>query len=82
MYNGCIPIGTINEGIDGFIENEVNGFLCNPNSEKIAKIIIDIFSNKFDNDKIRENAINKAKELNWNRNAEEYLDLVNDILNK
>lgn len=82
MYNGCIPIGTKNEGIDGFIENGVNGFLCNPNSEEIAKTIIDIFSKKYDNDKIRKNAIKKAQELNWDKNALEYINLVNEIYKK
>ena len=34
MMNGCITVGTIGEGIDGIIENGINGFLVEPYSEE------------------------------------------------
>lgn len=30
MARNCIPIGTVNEGIDGIIQDGVNGYLCSP----------------------------------------------------
>ena len=32
MSQGCIPIGTSGEGIDGIIENGKNGYLCDRNN--------------------------------------------------
>lgn len=34
MINGCITVGTKGEGIDGIIENGINGFLVEPKSEE------------------------------------------------
>lgn len=34
MAAGCITIGSFNEGIDGIIENEKNGFLCHSGNEE------------------------------------------------
>lgn len=43
MAKKCIPIGTINEGIDGIILDGVNGYLCSANVEscfqKMQKIL-------------------------------------------
>jgi glycosyltransferase involved in cell wall biosynthesis len=35
MASGCIVIGSKGWGIDGVIEDGVNGFLCEPNEEKM-----------------------------------------------
>ncbi len=75
MSTGCITIGTKNEGIDGFIINNENGFLIEPNVEKISKLIGEIYSNKYDLSMIRKNAYNLAKKMTWARNIEEYLKL-------
>lgn len=43
MALGCITIASRNEGIDGIIENGVNGFLCEAgNAEELAYIISEI----------------------------------------
>ena len=45
MACGCIPIGSINEGIDGIIKDGYNGFLCEAgNDSELAEIIIRICS--------------------------------------
>lgn len=75
MSTGCITIGTKNEGIDGCIINNENGFLIEPDVEKISKLIDEIYSNKYNLNMIRKNAYNLAKKMTWTRNAEEYLDL-------
>ncbi|MFV0145125.1 glycosyltransferase [Empedobacter falsenii] len=34
MLNGCIVVASKNEGMDGIIENGINGFLCNSGNKK------------------------------------------------
>lgn len=78
MYCGCITIGTKNEGIDGFIKDKVNGFLVNPEQEKIIELLEYIIKNNCSQ------IINKAKEdskkLSWNENCNQYLSLIGDEL--
>lgn len=77
MYNKCITIGTKGEGIDGFIKNGENGFLVNIDVNEIANLIIDIMNNdKYDLEKIKNNAYRTASELTWERNAKEYVKLI------
>lgn len=76
MKAGCITIGTRNEGIDGFIKNGQNGFLVNPNVDEIVDLIDDIYSNKYDVEKIKENAISDVSELTWENNAIKYERLL------
>ena len=78
MNAGCITIGTKKEGIDGFIINGKNGFLVNSNIDECIKIIDDIYSNKYDLEKIREEAKQDVKVLTWEKNAEEYIKLINN----
>lgn len=37
MARNCIPIGTINQGIDGIIEDGINGFLVYPTLESVLE---------------------------------------------
>lgn len=76
MYNKCITIGTKGEGIDGFITNGENGFLVNIDVNEISNLIIDIFNNKYNLNKIRDNAYNSAKGLTWEKNAKKYMRLM------
>ena len=76
MNNKCITIGTIGEGIDGFIKNKENGFLVNIDEDEIANLIIDIFNNKYDTNSIREKAYLATKKLTWDNNASKYLKLL------
>lgn len=76
MKVGTITIGTKNEGIDGFIKNGENGFLVNPNINEIVNLIDDIYSNKYDLEKIRKNAYQDVSQLTWDNNAKKYLEIL------
>lgn len=76
MKARCITIGTIGEGIDGFIINGENGFLVNADINEIKNLIIDIYDGKYDLNKIRTNAYNDSKELTWKNNIQKYLNLI------
>lgn len=78
MYNKCITIGTKGEGIDGFIKDKENGFLVSIDENKIADLILDILNNKYDLNKIREKAYLDAKQLTWDKNAKEYIKIINN----
>lgn len=65
MAQGCIVIGSKNEGIDGIIINEKNGFLCNPgDSIELCEILrkIDNLS-PLERQSISNAAIDTAKKL-------------------
>lgn len=74
MSMGVIVIGTSGEGIDGFIKNEKNGFLVNPNVDEIAQLIKKIYQNQYNIEEIRNKAYHAAKELTWENNAKKYLE--------
>lgn len=76
MKAGTIPIATKGEGIDGFIRNGENGFLVNVNVNEIEDLISDIYSDKYEIKKIRENAYRDAENLTWNNNAKSYIELI------
>lgn len=76
MNNGCIVIGTKNEGIDGFVKDGVNGFLTNVDVNEISDRIIDIFNNKYDD--IRNRGYSDAKELTWDNNVKCYIELLGE----
>ena len=78
MYNGCITIGTKNEGIDGFIKNGKNGYLVNPNVEEITKKIYYILdkNNKDVCEQIRIQGIKDSSNLTWDKNVKQYLKLL------
>lgn len=75
MANGCITIGSRNEGIDGVIKHEVNGFLCEAgNDRELAEVIHQI--NRLapeDRLKISKNAMATAKEMTDTKVAEDYI---------
>ena len=44
MIEGCITVGSVQEGIDGIIHNGQNGFLCTAgNPDELAQIYRSIF---------------------------------------
>ena len=77
MKNGCITIGTKNEGIDGFIKNGENGFLIDPSVDSIIEIINKIFNEEYDVNAIKEKGKNDVKGLTWNNNASNYIKNIN-----
>lgn len=42
MASGCITVGIENEGIDGIIKNNENGFLIKPTKENIKEVLLKI----------------------------------------
>lgn len=72
----CITIGTKGEGIDGFIKNGQNGFLVNINANEIANLVLGILNNKYDLNTVINNGYISAKQLTWERNVKEYVELV------
>ena len=79
MGRGCITIGSKNEGIDGIIQNGINGFLCEAGNEKeLADIIRHINSLTAEERKqISQNAIATAKELTDYKAAMKYMESAN-----
>lgn len=75
MSVGAITIGTKGEGIDGFIKNEENGFLVNPDEDEIAQLIQKIYQKEYNVEEIRKKAYQDSKELTWENNAKKYLEL-------
>lgn len=72
MYSGCLTIGTKNEGIDGFIKNNENGFLINISENELTEKIDYIFNNNCNI--IRENGIKLAETNIWKENAIKYVE--------
>lgn len=83
MSKGCIVIASRNEGMEGVIENNVNGFLCEAGNvieltNTISKILLMSESELI---LIRERAILTAKELTDKKVSENYLKKLSSINN-
>ena len=76
MACGCVTIGTQGEGIDGFIQDGVNGYLVKPND---VDDIIKTVRRCFDEPEKAAAVAGKGKEdvrsLTWQENARKYLEL-------
>lgn len=72
MASGCITVCTQNDGIDGIIQDSVNGFLIEPKVVGIKETLLRIkmFENK---NKIVENAFKTIKDYTQEACAENYL---------
>lgn len=75
MSCGCMVIGSKNEGIDGVIVNNENGFLCSAgNVEELAKIYKKISKLNYDQKhKICNNALNTVKDFTDYKVAKNYI---------
>ena len=78
MHNGCITIGTKNEGIDGFIVDGVNGFLVKPELDDIENKLSYVLENENKLNDIIEQAKKDAKSLTWENNARAYSELFEE----
>ena len=78
MSMGCITIASRNEGMEGIIEDGVNGFLCKAGDEhELAEIIIKINSLPQETlNNISKNAIQTAVRLTDSMVAEDYLKWI------
>ena len=81
MSQGCITIGTIDDGIAGIIKNGENGFLTLPISSEIRKILLNI--KNMDDDALktlRYNSLQTIREYTSDKCAREYLQQIFKIL--
>ena len=78
MSMGCITIASRNEGMEGIIEDGVNGFLCKAGDEnELANIIDRINSMPQENiNRISLNAIATARKLTDSKVAEDYINSI------
>ena len=83
MAQGCIPVGSKGEGIDGIIKDGENGYLCNPyNLNDLSDTIRKIYS--LSKEKKRDyilNAYYTVRDMTEKRLAERYLDILRNISN-
>ena len=70
MLNKCITVGTINEGIDGFIKDSINGFLIEPSVTAIIAIVEKIFNSNCSN--LIDRGLSDASKLTWQNNSKNY----------
>ncbi|MEN6511517.1 MAG: glycosyltransferase family 4 protein [Chloroherpetonaceae bacterium] len=77
MSRGCITIGTKGEGIDGIIEDGINGFLVSPNEKDIfccLEKVINLESWRLR--EISKSAINTAKKYNSQAASDNYEEII------
>ncbi|MEP5614124.1 MAG: glycosyltransferase family 4 protein [Cyclobacteriaceae bacterium] len=73
MARGCIPIGTIGEGIDGVIKHGENGFLCSPDSQSLKKLLLEITDlPEAKLEKISKSGIESAKNFTYESLADSF----------
>lgn len=82
MSKGCITVGTINEGIDGIIEDSYNGFLINPYELEVKKVLEKVVNLDAENrKKMSMNAVRTAEKYSVKSAAENYYDRIMDCIN-
>lgn len=83
MAAGCVTIGTEGEGIADLIVNGENGFLVPADdAAAIAKVIDACRTNPEWAQRIALRGKEAAQDLNWEKNAQRYVDLFEQLLKK
>ena len=80
LAKGCIVICSKNSGMDGYIENEKNGFIIKPEIKNIASVLKKIVTS--DENVLKEisnNALKLAQELEYYKCAKNYLENIKKI---
>lgn len=79
MSRGCIVVASKNEGMDGIIENGVNGFLCEAGNEKeLERIVLKIKGLTMDQlCRMSEASVKTAQKYTDYKVAKEYIEAVN-----
>lgn len=73
MSQGCITVGTLNEGVDGVIKNGENGFLIEPTVKAVKNVVLKIKSlDKSDLEKISQNCYNSLKPCLYQTCSDKY----------
>lgn len=81
MTNGCITIGTEEEGIADLIVNGENGFLVPPDDPAaIVQVVEWCIDHPSEAAAIAERGRRDAQELTWEKNATQYLKLFESLI--
>jgi len=82
MAAGCIVVASRNEGMEGIIENGVNGYLCDAGNEHELETILRKIKYQTDeqNNEIIKNARNTALKLTDKVVAENYLNEITHLI--
>ena len=78
MARGLIVVGCKNTGIDGFIENEKEGFLIEPNKEEMIRVLNKI--NSLDKQKMFEVVLRKIRDFEKEKIMTKYFENIKKIL--
>lgn len=78
MSRGLIVIGAKNTGIDGFIENNKNGFIIEPNKFSIKSILNKI--NSENTEGLVKDSIENAKNFTKEKVMKKYFEIIKKIL--
>ena len=77
MASGCVPVCTANDGIDGIIKNNFNGFTVLPTADSIRNLIQHIINSDAELlNYIRKNALDTVKQYTIEKCAKDYLELL------
>ncbi|WP_216663387.1 glycosyltransferase family 4 protein, partial [Bacillus haikouensis] len=81
MAKGCITIGSLGEGIEGVIQDGINGFLCEPKNigklaEKLTTALELDSRNKSD---ILHNAVDTASKMTGKQMSKNYLEVLKGL---
>lgn len=80
MASSCVTIGTESEGIDGFIHSGENGFLVpRDDIDMIVHVIDRCFQSPALEESIAAAGRHDAKRQTWAHNAEQYIQLFNEL---
>ena len=84
MSLGCITIASRNEGVDGIIQDGINGFLCEAGNEKELEAIINKIRHMTASQlmEISNNAKKTALEFTDKKMAEKYINNLDRMINR
>lgn len=83
MASGCITIGSKGEGIDGVINNNINGYLCTPRDvDELITVFNKILGMSIDDKEIiLTNALDTAKKMIHEEMSMKYINILEDTTN-
>ncbi len=81
MTMSLIPVISDKIGISEYIVNEANGFVYNSeNIEEVKTILENIYNGQYDIQTIAHNAQNIVEQLDWNKVAQQYLEVYKSVI--
>ncbi|HEC92821.1 MAG TPA: glycosyltransferase family 1 protein, partial [Candidatus Atribacteria bacterium] len=77
---GTPAVGYDIPGLRDSIKNNYNGILVTPRPESLADVLIKILENLSFRKKLSQNAIEWAKQFSWDRSAEEFEEVLKEVI--